>query len=109
MRARFTTILVLVSLTLPAAADTIKLNDTRYALIKEYADNFANMTDAQADSFIKRWVATDESVSQLRLKWIPEFEKIVSPKKTAAFFQIDRRTWMMVDLQMASQIPLVEP
>lgn len=90
-------------------AETIKLNDTRYSLIKEYADNFANMSDAQADSFIKRWIATDESVSQLRTKWIPEFEKVISARKTAAFFQIDRRTGMMVDLQIASQIPLVQP
>ena len=90
-------------------AETVKLNDNRYALIKEYSNNYAKMTDAQADSFIKRWVATDESVSQLRLKWVPEFEKVISPKKTATFFQIDRRTGMMVDLQIASQIPLVQP
>jgi len=89
--------------------ETVKLNDTRYALIKEYADAYASMTDAQADSYIKRWISADESVSQLRLKWIPEFEKVISSKKTAMFFQIDRRTWMMVDLQIASQIPLVQP
>ena len=89
--------------------ETVKLNDTRYALIKEYSDAYTSMTDAQADSYIKRWISNDESVSQLRLKWIPEFEKIISPKKTATFFQIDRRTGMMVDLQVASQIPLVQP
>src|SRR5262245_4242910 len=59
-------------------AETIKLNDTRYALIKEYADVYTNMTEAQADSYIKRWIAADESVSELRLKWIPEFEKVIS-------------------------------
>jgi len=89
-------------------AETVKLNDTRYALVKEYSDAYTNMTDEQADSYIKRWISTDESVSQLRLKWIPEFEKVISPKKTATFFQIDRRTGMMVDLQVASQIPLVQ-
>lgn len=90
-------------------ADTVKLNDTRYALIKEYSQSYSTMTDAQADSFIKRWITTDRSVSELRLKWVPEFEKVISPKKTAAFFQIDRRTGMMVDIQLASRIPLVQP
>jgi hypothetical protein len=90
-------------------AEMIKLNDTRYGLIKEYAQQHETMTDAQANSFIKRWISADEAVSQLRLKWIPEFEKVISPKKTAAFFQIDRRTVMMIDLQLASQIPIVKP
>ena len=90
-------------------ADTIKLNDTRYALVKEYAASYSAMTDAQADSFIKRWIASDVDASQLRLKWIPEFEKVISPKKTALFFQIDRRTGLIVDLQLASQVPVVQP
>ncbi len=90
-------------------AETIKLNDTRYALIKEYGDSYASMTDTQAASFIKRWIAADQAVSELRLKWIPEFQNVISSKKTALFFQIDRRAGLIVDLQLASQIPLVNP
>jgi hypothetical protein len=90
-------------------AETIKVNDARFALIKEYAKNYSNMTDEQADSFIKRWVALDGDNTQLRLKYIPEFEKVISHKKTALFFQIDRRLSMMVELQLASQVPLVTP
>ncbi|HKD82886.1 MAG TPA: hypothetical protein VKH81_24565 [Candidatus Angelobacter sp.] len=89
--------------------ETIKVNDARYALIKEYAQNYTNITDAQADSYIKRWVALDGDNTQLRIKYIPEFEKVISHKKTALFFQIDRRLSMMVELQLASQIPLIEP
>jgi hypothetical protein len=89
--------------------ETIKVNDARYALIKEYAQNYSNMTDAQADSFIKRWLALDQDNTQLRLKYIPEFEKVISHKKTAMFFQIDRRLSMMIELQLASQVPLVKP
>jgi len=90
-------------------ADTTKLNDTRYALIKQYATEYNSMTDAQADSLIKRWISTDQDSSALRLKWIPEFEKIIPAKKTAMFFQIDRRASLIVDLQLASQIPVVQP
>jgi len=89
--------------------ETIKVNDTRYALIKEYAQNYSNITDAQADSYIKRWVALDGDNTQLRLKYIPEFEKVISRKKTALFFQIDRRLSMMIELQLASQVPVVKP
>jgi hypothetical protein len=89
--------------------ETIKVNDTRYALVKEYAANYSNITDAQAESYIKRWVALDGDNTQLRLKYIPEFQKVISPKKTALFFQIDRRLSMMIELQLASQVPLLKP
>jgi hypothetical protein len=89
--------------------ETIKINDNRYAVIKEYAQSYQNMTDEQADSFIKRWLALDGDNTQLRLKYVPEFEKVISHKKTAMFFQIDRRVGMMIELQLASQVPLVNP
>lgn len=85
-----------------------KLNDARYAIIKEYAQSYQSMTDAQANSLIKRWIESDQDDSQLRLRYIPEFEKVISPKKTALFFQIDRRLGMMVDLQLGSEIPLAK-
>ena len=90
-------------------AETVKVNDTRYALIKEYAQNYRAMTDQQADSFVKRWLTLDQDNTQLRLKFVPEFEKVISHKKTALFFQIDRRMGMMIELQLASQVPLLTP
>jgi hypothetical protein len=89
--------------------DHSKIYDARFALIKEYAQNYNTVTDQQANSFIKRWTTTEEQMAQLRLKWIPEFEKVISPKKTAMFYQIDRRLGLMVELQLSSQIPLVKP
>jgi hypothetical protein len=67
------------------------------------------MTDAQADDYIKRWIALDEDNTQLRLKYVPEFEKVISHKKTGLFFEIDRRLSMMIELEFASQVPLVKP
>jgi hypothetical protein len=37
------------------------------------------------------------------------FSKVVSGKKTAFFFQMDRRLVMLIDLQLAAQIPMVQP
>ena len=90
-------------------SETIKVNDVRFALLKDYAKNYDTATEEQADSFIKRWIALDGDNTQLRMKYIPEFEKVISHKKTAMFFQIDRRVSMMIELQLASQVPLVKP
>jgi hypothetical protein len=90
-------------------AETTKVNDGRLDLLKEYAQNFDAATEQQADSLIKRWLALDQDNAQLRLKYVPEFEKVISHKKTAMFFQIDRRVSMFIDLQLASQVPLIKP
>jgi hypothetical protein len=88
--------------------ELVKINNAKYVLIKEYLQN-TNMTDDQADSLSKRWVEVDASVVQLRLKYIPIFRKVLSAKGTAMFFQLDRRVQMMIDLQLAGAIPLVQP
>jgi hypothetical protein len=46
---------------------------------------------------------------QLRLKYFPTFQKVLPGKKAARFFQIDRRIGVLMDLQLASEIPLVRP
>jgi hypothetical protein len=90
-------------------ADTIKVNDQRYALIKEYAAAYDNMTDEQASSYIKRWIGVDDAATQLRLKYIPMFEKVIPEKKVAIFFQSDRRLGLLMEIQISGQLPLVEP
>jgi hypothetical protein len=90
-------------------AETTKINDGRYALIKEYAKNYQAMTDEQADSLIKRWLGFDQDNTQLRMKFIPEFENVISHKKTAMLIQIDRRLDMLIELKLATQVPLVQP
>ena len=90
------------------SAEMTKIGDQRYALIKEYAQNFGSLTDEQALSLINRSLALDEAVAQLRIKYVPIINKVLPSKKTATFFQIDRRITMLIDLQLASQIPLVQ-
>ena len=89
--------------------ETIKLNDMRYGLVKEYAANYATMTDAQAASYIRRWISVDEDASKLRLEWIPKFDTLLGEKKAAIFFQLDRRIGLMTEIQLSSQLPLVQP
>jgi hypothetical protein len=88
--------------------ELVNVNNAKYALIKEYVQN-TNMTEEQADSLTKKWLAVDESVVQLRLKYIPIFRRELSAKRTALFFQIDRRVQMLIDLQLASLLPLMQP
>ena len=87
--------------------EAIKPNDDRWALIKDYATNYNTMTDAQAQDYITRWNAVDQQLAALRMKYVPIFEKVISPKKTALWFQIDHHIDLLVNLQLASVIPMV--
>lgn len=84
-----------------------KHNDEFYAVIKEYAANQKTLTDAQALSMIKRWSDIQVRQAQTRQKYIPIIEKVLPGKKAALFFQIDRRLWALMDIQVASEVPLV--
>jgi hypothetical protein len=87
--------------------EAIKINDDRWALIKDYAANYNTMTDEQAQAYIKRSNAIDEQLMALRMKYVPLFEKVISPRKTALWFQIDRRIDLLINLQLSSSIPMV--
>jgi hypothetical protein len=89
--------------------DAIKPNDERWSAIKDYAANYNTMSDTQAHDYIKRLAAVDEELIGLRLRYVAVFEKVISPSKTALWYQIDRRVDLLINLQLSTQIPLTYP
>jgi hypothetical protein len=90
-------------------ADLVKLNGTKYDLIKQYVQNNGVLTDTQAESAVKKWISVDQGVSELRLRYVPLFQKALSAQRTALFYLVDRRVQLMIDLQLMMALPLVEP
>ena len=90
-------------------ADLVEINNTKYALIKQYVQGGDTMTDAQWDKSVEEWLGLEESVAQLRVKYRPMFRAVLSAKNTALYFQMDRQLQMIIDLQLASMLPLVQP
>src|ERR1700734_163711 len=52
------------------AADLAKINDTKAPLIKDYLQNLDTMNGEQAESYVCKRAAVEESIMQLRLKYI---------------------------------------
>ena len=90
------------------AADLAKINDTKVSVIEEYAAKYPNLAPDEALGLIKRWGEADSAAIELRAKYLPKFHAALQNVKTARFFQIDRRLGLLLDLQLASQIPVVE-
>jgi hypothetical protein len=88
--------------------EAIKPNDERWAVIKDYAANYGTMTDAQAQEYMTRSTAVDQQLLDLRMKYVPVFEKVISAKKTALWYQIDRRIDLLINLQFSTLIPMVD-
>lgn len=89
------------------AAEMAKHYDQFYSLIKEYAANQKTLTDAQAADMIKRWSRVQVEVAQTREKYVPLVGNVIPGKKAALFFQVDRRLYALMDMQVASEVPLV--
>jgi hypothetical protein len=85
------------------------VNDQKYALLKQYAEMWATMSDQDAMIYVRRWFEVDAQVQALRLKYVPTVAQVLPGRKAATFFQLDRRLNMIIDLQLFSQIPLAHP
>jgi hypothetical protein len=89
-------------------SELITINDRKFGLIQEYADNYGKLTNEQSLSFVRRWLDADIEIAQLRQKYVPIVSKVLDGKKSATFFQLDRRIAMMIELQLSSRMPLVQ-
>jgi DNA anti-recombination protein RmuC len=85
-----------------------KIGETRYQLIKEYAQSYGQMTDDQAAALTSKADDVEKSLLELRENYWPKFAKALSPKRAAKFYQVDRRLTLMVDLELSTEVPLLD-
>ncbi|HTP69928.1 MAG TPA: hypothetical protein VMJ35_13555 [Dongiaceae bacterium] len=84
-----------------------EVNDEKFAMLHNYSSNWQSMSNDDAMIFMRRWLEVDEKVVQLRSKYLPAVRDALPGKKAATFFQLDERISMMIDLEFASQLPLL--
>jgi hypothetical protein len=89
------------------ARDQLAIGDERVQLIKDYAKNFDSVDDAKAKDMAQRSLNIDAKFLNLRQQYWPKFEKAIGAKRAAKFYQVDNRLSMIVNVQLASEIPLV--
>jgi Na+/phosphate symporter len=85
-----------------------KLYDEKVAGIMDYADNYLQMTDAKADDLATRALQWEDQRTNLKKKYYERFKKALSPITAARFLQIENQILMLVDLQVASSLPIIE-
>jgi hypothetical protein len=89
------------------AHDQHAIGDELGALIKDYAQHADNMNDSTSKELAQRMLDIEEKNISLRRDYWPKFEKALGAKRAARFYQVDNRLSLMMDVQLASQIPLI--
>jgi hypothetical protein len=88
-------------------AELTKLNDQRVANIKEYARTYTQMTDEKADELIHNALAYRKQRSELLAKTYDRVKQALGAITAARFVQVEDQLLSIIDLQMASQLPIV--
>jgi uncharacterized membrane protein YheB (UPF0754 family) len=88
-------------------AELTKLNNQRVENIKEYARNYTQMTDQKADELIQRSLAYQKQRSELFAKTYERVKQSVGAITAARFAQVENQLLMIIDLQIASSLPVV--
>lgn len=84
------------------------LGDRRVALVQTFVDSYGTFTDDQVTSFAKDWFALHSDRLKLRKKYFDRVSKAVSPKVAAQFIQVENVVGMLIDLQIAAELPLLD-
>ena len=85
-----------------------KINDDRIALIKDYAANYETMTDAVADRLARGALDLEARRNALKATYYDKFKAALSAKTAAKFLQVENQILLLLDLQIAASLPIVQ-
>jgi hypothetical protein len=84
-----------------------KLGDQRVALIRDYLAVENTMDNRKAFALSQRALDLEaERLATIR-KFLPQFQRAISARRAAKFFQIENQINRIIDVQIANQVPLV--
>lgn len=78
-------------------------------IIGQYAQNYKNMNDDNANKLITEWVTAEEAEMVLKKEYVAKFKKILPSADVIRYFQIENRLQLVRELQRATLIPLAQP
>jgi len=88
--------------------DLKKLNDEKMNLLKEYYRSYENLTAEKAYELAERVLDYEAGRVKLKRHYFQKFSKALSPQTAVRFFQMENQLQALVDLQIASELPLVK-
>jgi len=84
------------------------INDDRLRLIGDYAKNYEAMTDETADRIARGAIDLEGRRHALKQKYYDRVKGALSAKQAARFLQVENQLLMIIDLQIAASLPIVQ-
>jgi hypothetical protein len=85
-----------------------KIIDDRIELIKDYSQNYDILTEEKAKEIAKKVFAIEKRRTKLKKKYFKRFSKALSAIIAARFIQVENQINLLIDLQIASELPLIK-
>ena len=82
-----------------------RLDDGRVDVIKEYAEKYPDLTDAEAEAMADRMFECDSRLAALKKRYFKKFNKVLPALMVTKFFQLERRIDLMMDLKVEFSLP----
>ena len=89
-------------------AELTKLNKLRSDNIIEYAKVYGELTDPKADELMKNAIEYQKLRLELLAKYYGRVKQSIGSIQAVRFVQIENQLLMIIDLQIASNLPLFE-
>ena len=89
-------------------SDLAKLGDQRLEVIRDFAKSWDNLSDETATNLWRRLEDYHKKRLELRAKYFDRISKGVSPVIAAKYFQIETQLEDILDLEIASEVPLIK-
>jgi hypothetical protein len=84
-----------------------KLNDVRLGNITAYAQNYNNMTDSKADELVNGAISYHKKRIELLAGTYDKVRAALGAPLGARFVQVESQVLNLIDLQIASNLPLI--
>lgn len=84
------------------------LADERIALIRYYSENYQAMTDEAATKLANGVFDLEAKRNNLKRQYFEKMSKALNAKLAARFLQIENQLEKIIDLQIASRLPVIE-
>jgi hypothetical protein len=88
-------------------AELTKLNDLRVANIEEYSKYCNQMADEKADELVRNAIQYQQQRDQLLGKYYLQARDALGGITAVRFLQVEHQLLLIIDLQIASQLPVV--
>ena len=86
--------------------ELVELRMNELTLIANYAKNYKNMTDENANKLMLKWMTVEEAEIELKKEYVSKFTKVMPSADVVRYFQMENRIQLLREIKTASQIPL---